>query len=508
MATDLVLTIDIGTGSSRAAVFSLRENRLLATAARDNPVSHPQPQRAEFDPARWWRGIVQAMAEAVDKTGRPGGDVLGITATSLRQGFVLLAGDGTPVAPGVLNYDRRGADYCQAIEEHLGIEELYRLTGHWPAPELTLPKLLWFRSEQPAAWARAASFLFVHDWVLQRLCGEKGTNPTLICAGQMAGVPARAWAKDLLRGLGLRLDLLPPVYEGGARLGGLNGEVARAVGLPAGTPVHVGGGDTQFGGLGVGGMEPGKAVIVGGSTTPLMMTASRPLFDPLRYPWVSTHLRPGLWAVETNAGHTGMIYRWFRDTFGQAQVAAARRRGLGPYAILDDLAAQAPIGCDGLLVVATNPRWAQDTWQRKAPYVLHNFSVSHDLGHVARAILESVCYGVRGNLEQLERVAGERFATVLFTGGSAGAPLWAQMMADVLGRPLHVPRVAEPAAAAGAQLVLWGQGSAEVLPAPPLTVYEPDLVRAQQYEPHYRAYLEVFEKMQTHFAAPAGGDSR
>ena len=501
MTAKLVLTIDVGTGSSRACVFSVRENRVLAVAAHDNPVGHPMPYRAEFDPARWWQAIVKAIAEAVDKVGRPGSDYLGITVTSLRQGFVLLDRDDDPVAPGVLNYDRRGADYCEVIESYLDIEELYRLTGHWHAPELTLPKLLWFRAERSDVWKKADSFLFIHDWVLYQLCDEKGTNPTLTSAGQMADVQARTWAEDLLRGLNLRTDLLPPVYESGARLGGLRPEVARVIGLAAGTPVHVGGGDAQFGCLGVGGMEPGQAVIVGGSTTPIMMTADRALFDPLRYPWVSAHLRPELWAVETNAGQTGMIFKWLRVTFGEAQVAEARRRGEDVYAALDELAADAPIGSGGLLVVATNPRWARDTWQRKAPYTLYNFSVSHQLGHVARAILESVCYGVRGNLQQLERVAGEPFETVLFTGGCARAPLWAQMMADVLGRPLRVPQMAEPAASAGAQLVLWGQGIADVLPKPPVTVYEPDLTRTQQYEPYYRAYLDVFEKMQKYFTA-------
>ncbi|HIQ04385.1 MAG TPA: hypothetical protein EYH31_01670 [Anaerolineae bacterium] len=499
MTAELVLTIDVGTGSSRACVFSARENRGLAVAAHENPVSHPMPHRAEFDPVRWWQAILRAIAEVVDKIGRPGGDYLGITVTSLRQGFVLLDRDGDPVAPGVLNYDRRGAGYIQAIESYLDIEKLYRLTGHWHAPELTLPKLLWFRAERPDAWQKAASLLFVHDWVLYELCGEKATNPTLVSAGQMANVQARTWADDLLLGLNLRTDLLPPVYEGGARLGSLRPEVARVVGLAAGTPVHVGGGDTQFGCLGVGAMAPGQVVIVGGSTTPIMMTAERPLFDPLRYPWVSAHLRPGLWAIETNAGHTGMIYKWFRDTFGQVQVAQARRRGLGDYEILDGLAANAPIGCEGLLVVATNPRWAQDTWQHRAPYLFYNFDVSHQLAHVARAILEGVCYGVRGNLEQLERVAGRRFERISFTGGCARAPLWAQMMTDVLGRPLCVPQVTEAAASAGAQLVLWGQGSADVLPTPPVILYEPDLMRTEQYEPYYRAYLEVFEKMQKHF---------
>jgi autoinducer 2 (AI-2) kinase len=501
MTAELALTIDVGTGSSRACVFSVRENRTLAVATRDAPVSHPMPHRAEFDPARWWAAIVGAVADAVGEAGRPGSDYLGITATSLRQGFVLLGQDDTPVAPGVLNYDRRGAGYTRAIDSFLKIEELYRLTGHWHAPELTLPKLLWFRTEQPGAWDEAASLLFVHDWVLYRLCGERGTNPTLICAGQMADVEARTWAEDLLVGLGVRTDLLPPVYEGGARLGGLRADVARAVGLAAGTPVHVGGGDTQFGCLGVGGMQPGQVVIVGGSTTPIVLTASQPLFDPLRYPWVSAHLRPGLWAIETNAGHTGMIYRWFRDICDQTQTAQGHRQGARRYEVLDKLAADAPIGSEGLLVVATNARWAQDTWQRKAPYVFHNFSVSHELGHLARAILEGVCYGVRGNLEQLERVAGRRLERVLFTGGCARAPLWAQMMADVLGRPLYVPQVTEAAASAGAQLVLWGQGGGEVLPGPTTACYDPDPARSRQYEPYYRAYVEVFEKMQEHFAA-------
>jgi len=157
--------------------------------------------------------------------------------------------------------------------------------------------------------------------------------------------------------------------------------------------------------------------------------------------------------------------------------------------------------------VATSPRWAQDTWQRKAPYAFFNFNVNHRIGHAARAILESVCYGVRGNLEQLERVAGERFETVLFTGGCAQVVLWAQMMADVFGRPLGVPRVAEPAASAGAQLVLWGQSSADALPAPPVTVYEPDLPRSRQYEPYYRTYVEVFESMQEHFGGWSARDA-
>jgi sugar (pentulose or hexulose) kinase len=165
------------------------------------------------------------------------------------------------------------------------------------------------------------------------------------------------------------------------------------------------------------------------------------------------------------------------------------------------MAAAAPPGADGLLVVATSPRWAQDTWQRKAPYVFHNFKVSHTIGHVARAIMEGACFGVRGNLEQLERVAGRPFEEIIFTGGSARVPMWAHMLADVLGRPLLVPHVEESSAAAGAQLVCWGLGCESRLPPPVMTHYEPDPARSVTYEPVYRHYVDVFETMQQRFAA-------
>ncbi len=500
MARDLVLTIDAGTGSSRACVYAIDQNRPLAVAAEDHPIDHPEPDRAEWQPDLWWRGVVEGVAQAVARAGRPAFDYLGITVTSLRQGFVLLDKSDRPIAPGVLNYDRRGADYISLIEQVLPIEDVYQLTGHWHAPELTLPKLLWFKHERPKLWQCVRRFLFVHDWLLFQLTGQWATAASMITAGQMGDCAARDWALDLLDSLDIPARILPPVFEGGVLLGELRPDVAEVLGLEPGVPVYVGGGDTQFGCLGAGGMKTHKAVIVGGSTTPIMMTTDRPVFDPLRYPWVSPHLQSGLWAVETIAGHTGMLYKWFRDTFGQAQVAQARVEGRGDFEVLNDLAAAAPLGADGLLVVATSPRWAQDTWQHKAPYAFHNFKVSHTIGHVARAIIEGVCFGVRGNLDQLERVAGLPFKEVIFTGGSAGVPFWAQMMADISGRSLLVPLVPEPAAAAGAQLVLWDQTRGETLPPPPVTRYEPDPAQFAAYEPIYHAYLDVFEKMQRHFA--------
>ena len=500
MPGDLVLTLDIGTGSSRALIYSVSKEEVVSAVSISAVIDHPAPNRAEFVPEIWKDAALGAMAEAVAQAKSHAEDYLGITVTSLRQGFVLMDKAGALLGPGVLNYDRRGALGISRIQEKCHIEELYALTGHWHAPELTLPKLIYYQEYEPETWVKVDKFLFVHDWMLYELTGEICTNATMACAGQMADVSNRTWAFDLLAELEIPDRILPPLMETGTMIGGLQEEVAHLVGLLASTPVFVGGGDTQFGSLGAGGMDPDSMVIVGGSTTPLLLTTDAPMIDPKRYPWVSTHLAPGLWAVEMNAGATGMLYKWFRDTFGTAQVEDAERRGLGSFEVLNELASKAPLGTNGLRAIASSPRWAQDTWEKKASFVFLGFNTRSSLGEFARAILESVCYAVRGNFEELERLKGTKSDKIIYTGGTAAPDFWAQMMSNVIGRQIHVPEIAEPTASAGAQVVLWGLGDDGENPPPEYREYQPDEDKVSEYQHHYEDYVTKFEAVQKNFS--------
>jgi sugar (pentulose or hexulose) kinase len=500
MSADLVVTIDAGTGSSRIFVYSLSRGSCEAMLSINMPIMHPSPYLAEFNPEQWWIQVRDGLRDAVRRVDRPAKDYLALIVTSLRQGFVLLDSSGSPVAPGVLNYDRRGANALDRIRAEMDIESLYRLTGHWHAPELTLPKLLWFQSERPDLWKKTSHMLFIHDWLLYSLCGAFGTNATLACAGQMADVRRRAWATEMLEAFSIRSGMLPPIFEAGEKLGGLNEETAAYAALIPGMPVHVGGGDTQFSSMGVGGMKEGVVVVVGGSTTPIMLTVDEPIFDERRFPWVSTHLDAKLWAIEMNAGHTGMIYKWFHDQFAHVAAGSSSDAALNAYRSLNEAARGAPLGSNGLRVIASSPRWAQDTWEAKAPYVIFDFSVSHSYGDVARAIMESVCFAVRGNVEQLERVSGGVIDSVLYTGGTAKSAFWAQMMADVLQRKLTVVQVEAAAAKAGAHLV-GGRDAAIVEEAESTTAeYKPEVRSSGSYQEHYEHYLETFERLQQDFA--------
>ncbi|MGH9183838.1 MAG: FGGY family carbohydrate kinase, partial [Acidimicrobiales bacterium] len=422
-----------------------------AEAAAPSPALRGPGHRAELDPGQWWQAAAAALRRAVAGAGRPPRDYAGLTASSLRQGFVLTDG-ANEVGPGVLNSDRRGASHLDRLRRQVGAGALYALTGHWPAPELTLPKLLHLAERQPERWAATRQVLFVHDWALWRLCGRgrAATEASYACAGQLADVARRAWATDLLDELGIGTGRLAPLVEAGTVVGALQ---ISDLGLPVGLPVVAGGGDTQLAAMGAGGLADGVVTVVAGSSTPVQAAAAHVVRDPERRPWVSTHLRPDRWAVETNAGYPGTMLRWLGDV-----------TGTGPAQLWERAGASRP-GAGGVTAVVASPCWSEAAWATKAPNTVVGLRPTTTDADLARAFVEAHAFAIRANLADLEAALGRPAAAVVVTGGAAAEPAFPALLAEVLGRDLVVPAAAQPAALAGAALVARATGCPGAEPA-------------------------------------------
>ncbi len=307
---------------------------------------------------------------------------------------------------------------------------------------------------------------------------------------QLVDARGRSWAEELFDAVGIDRDLFPRMTDAGTLVGGLLPAVATETGLLAGTPVHVGGGDSHISALGAGGVLAGDISVVGGSTTPVMLAAHEAPIDPVNAPLVSPHLRPGLWAAETNAGVTGVLYTWLRNM--AAPLACGEGAGTGAFAPIDELAGSSPIGARDLLVACANPFWGEEVWDHVPPISIVGLTPGHSLGDVARAILECICHAVRGNLEALEASLGHPGGRVVFTGGTSRSPFAAQMLADVLGRPVSVADRCEASAVAGAALVTGDPVPSESHH----TMYAPDLVAHDTYSTHGKRYRDLFYRLQ------------
>ena len=430
----LVAGLDAG-GSLLKAWVAEVGGRVLAQVSVPTPTLRPAPDRAEFDPATWEAAARDALAQVVTQVP---GTYVGVTACSLRQGFVLLDASGRPLGNGVLNSDRTGAAYQQVLAGR------HDLTGHWPAPELTLPKLLAVQAGEPDRWASTRKVLFVHDWLLWLLSGEQVTETSYACAGGMADVAARSWAVELLQECGLGTDRLSPVVEAGVVVG----RTTRGWALPAGLPVVSGCGDTQLAAMGVGGLGDGVVTVVAGSSTPVQVATSAPVHDPLGRPWVSTHAAPGLWAAEGNAGYPGTVQGWWSQLVRDEPHGALERRSSD---------AGSPGGAGGVVAVTAAEHWAQDTWSNRPPVCLVGLRPDTTTTQVRQALLEAHAFSVRGNVEDLARALGLAPSAVVVTGGGAADGRLPRLLAQILGRDVQHATTGG-VAAAGAALVARALG--------------------------------------------------
>ena len=428
----LVAGLDVG-GSSVKAWAADVEGRVHASVVRDLPSLRPAPHRVELEPAVWEAACREALGAVAAQ--RPEAEWLGVTVSTLRQGFVLLDGAGEVLGNGVLNSDRRGGPYASVLAA------THPLTGHWPAPELTLPKLLAVRDEEPERWAVTARVLFLHDWLVLRMTGVHATEASYACAGGMADVPARTWARDLLQDCGIGESLLAPVVGAGTVVG----ELLPGWGLPPTLPVVAGCGDTQLAAMGVGGLGDGVVTVVAGSSTPVQAATSEPVADPLGRPWVSTHAAPDLWAAEGNAGYPGTFSGWW----------AGLADGGGPERE------------HGLVAVTAAPYWSQETWEVKPPASLLGLRPDTTAADVRSALLEAHAFAVRGNVEDLSRALGRQPSAVVVCGGAAADGRLPALLARVLGRDVHHATGVSGAAAAGAVLVARALGAHAHLPGLP-----------------------------------------
>ncbi|HKZ91953.1 MAG TPA: FGGY family carbohydrate kinase, partial [Candidatus Limnocylindrales bacterium] len=112
----LVAGLDFGGGAVKACVAEIESGNVLSVAEQPTETRYPAAGYAEFEPAAWWRAAATAMRAAVAQARRPGGDYVAVSATSLRQGYVLLDAD-SEIGPGVLNSDRRGAAQMERVRE-------------------------------------------------------------------------------------------------------------------------------------------------------------------------------------------------------------------------------------------------------------------------------------------------------------------------------------------------------------------------------------------------------
>jgi FGGY-family pentulose kinase len=439
---EYLLGIDLGTQGVRCALFDL-EGRLVASAARPFATSHPRPMWAEQDPEIWWEATLVALRETVERAGVPPAAVRALSYDCASCNVVALDPGGRPLRPALLWMDERAHEAAAALTT-LGSPH-FRYCGGSLSPQWMLPKARWLKEHEPDTYARAAWLVEATDLLTYRLTGEWTVSLDNVTAKWNYVRPLGGWPLDALKAGGL--EELPDkwprrVLPVGSVVGSLHPAVAEATGLTPATLVAQGGVDAHAGMIGLGAIDPGDLALIVGSSTCHMALTSEPVFADIWGPYPDA-VAEGTFLLEGGQTSTGSVVQWLLTLAGLApEDADGRARAL---AMLESEAQHLPSGGDGLLVL--------DHFQgNRTPYkdphargALIGLTLAHSRAHLLRGVYEGVALGTRAILENLS-AHGFALARLIAGGGGARSPLWMQIHADVLGRPIELPETPEPMA--------------------------------------------------------------
>jgi xylulokinase len=472
---ELVLGIDIGTTAVKAAVFDPRGRRLHAFAA-------PVPMRrgpgglAEQDPQDWLARLREAM-DGIRAAGLAQG-IGAVGLTSQVNTHVFVDEGGHPLAPALTWADTRAADTARALDARISPEERLRW---WGAPmgidaSHALARMAWMAAHRPEVWERTRAVLLPKDFVLRALTGALVSDPmsNIGLVGADLAYPQGALA--LVPGASDRLPPLAPSTS-------VAGRLALAPGLPK-IPVSVGIMDAWAGFYGVGLRAEGDATYLSG-TSEVIATASEPATGE---PGILVFPRHG--GLRVHVGPTqsgGASLAWFCETHGitpDAACAEAADPDLRTPLFLPHLAGErAPL------------------WDPRARGAFLGLDSGMTRAALAKGVLEGVALSARLLLEALDRSTGRRADLLLCGGGGFRSDAWAQIRADVLGRPLRRAAIPDAGTLGAAALGAVSGGLQPDLPSALADLvthdatFEPDPQRAARYDDLFALYRPAYEAL-------------
>lgn len=459
--THYYLAIDAGTGSGRAVVF---DGTGAQVAVGQQEWSHRSesgvPGSMAFDCTQNWEILCGCIKAAISEAGIRASDIAAVSSTSMREGIVLYDTAGEEIW-ACANVDGRAGDEVAALKaREAGLERKFYETSGQTFALGAWPRLEWVRRNRPDVWDRVATLSMINDWIAFRLSGEITAEPSNAGTTGLMDLAARDWSDDLIAAADLPRSLFPPVVTSGETIGRLTAEAAMETGLPESTLVVAGGGDVQMGSIGIGVTEPGNAAIFGGTFWQQVVNLPEGRTDPEMMVRVNPHAVAPLAQAECISFFVGLTMRWFRDTFCEGQVAEAARRGIDPYQVMEEQAAQVPAGANGIIPIFSDAMNFA-AWYHAAPSFL-NMSIEPDHTTPAslfRALEENAAIVSAENLRRVIAFSGNDIGElVTFAGGASKGALWAQILADVLQRDIAIPVVREATALGCAAVAAVGAG--------------------------------------------------
>lgn len=488
------LGIDIGTFETKGVLVD-DCFRVAAVMGAKHGMENPHPNFFEHDAEKvWWKDFCTVSKGLIEKAGIQPEEIAAVGSDVL--GCDCLPVDETckPLRKAILyGIDARASKEIAFLNTHYGEARIKELFGHPLCSDDIAPKIMWIKNNEPEVYARTFKFLTGSSYITAKLTGEYVIDQFLAKSSFGPLYDKNGSISEEECTLFCRPDQLARCCFVHEIAGYVTPQAAAETGLKEGTPVICGTGDSTSEAISVGITEPGKLMFQFGSSLFFYYCSDRLTYDHRIHGHNFTV--PDTFSVSGGTNTAGTLTRWMRDTLYFDLLEEQQQTGAEPYQLMMERVADIPAGSSGLIVL---PYFAGERCpinDALAKGMIFGLTLEHTRDHIYHAALEGIAYGIAQNIRVMEEL-GLPVENLIAVGGGTKNHVWMQIVADVIGRPVCIPKVSIGASYGEALLAALGIGDLKSF-SELSSVIEPDQVIMPNPENTkiYRKFVEIYDKL-------------
>lgn len=490
MMKEYVLGIDLGTQSLKVGVYTT-DGEQFYNASAAYPTHNGSNGHSEQDANDWWIALQTAMQSVIKAVNRE--QIKGIALCATSSTVLLTDENLQPIDLAQCWMDQRSTDEEDEINEnlHVQVKERLRYSGGKTSIEWMLTKSLWLKKNYDLTGKRIVEQI---DWMNYQLTGVLvGSQCNATCKW---GYVERlgGFSEEFLHGIdleGITKHWPSKIIHVGDLVGTVTQEAADFLSLEAGIPVFQGGIDAHIGMIGAGALKPGNLNMTTGTSFVHLMHHEEPIFNDSLWGPYDSPLVQDMWLLEGGQLSCGSIISWFLKEFYDHQP-----NKLEVYKELEREIQHIEPGSDGLLMLDS---WKGNRTPYKTPYATGAFiglTLSHSKYHIYRAILEAIAFGTR-NVIRTFNESTIPVKRIIAGGGGTQNESWMQIISDVTGVPISIPKDIETGSKGAAIIASFGLGKYSCLVEASSSMvemkktYTPNTEMKEKYDLLFESYLEL-----------------
>jgi xylulokinase len=501
MANRYLLGFDVGTSSVKASLVHAENGKCIASAfypKTEAPIMAHREGWAEQNPQMWWDNGKEALRLVMAEAGATAEDITAIGISYQMHGLVCIDKDLRPLRPSIIWCDSRAVPYGERAFRDLGADRCLSHLLNSPG-NFTAAKLAWVKENEPEIFSRIYKVMLPGDYFAMRLSGVANTTVSGLSEGMFWDFKENRIAQFLLDYYGIDGSLMSDIVPTFGIQSVVSKVAAAELGLKAGTPIAYRGGDQPNNALSLNVMNPGEIAATAGTSGVVYGVLGDVNYDPKSRVNTFAHVNHHS-AVAGSASDTTRLGVLLCIN-GTGILNAWMHRNVTPdisYAEMNDLAAQAPIGSDGVSIIPFGNGAERILQNRETGCSIHGLNFNkHSKAHLVRAAQEGIVFSFCYGMEVMQQMGMDIRNIHAGKANMFLSPLFRNTLASVSGATIELYDTdgsVGAAKGAGIGAGIYKNADEAFSTLEKLEVIEPDTANRQAYAEAYARWKQVLAK--------------